>query len=100
MARFGIGESVQIPCDVRPGAMPTEYLVTFDTADGRLSGFVRREQLMRVSGTSGFIPAKIIATKGDILTVQVNGSFFTTTGLVNFKRDWADSHVQPFSAVA
>lgn len=100
MTKFRVGDSVQIPCDVRPGAMPTEYLVTFDTADGRLSGFVRRDQLIRVSGSNGFIPAKIIATKGDVITAQVSGSFFRTTGLVNFKRDWADSHVQPLSAVA
>jgi len=100
MAGFKIGESVQIPCDVRPGAMPTEYLITFETADGRLSGFVRREQLINVSGTSGFIPAKIIDTKGDTITAHMNGSFFTTTGLVTFKREWAERNVQPISAVA
>jgi len=100
MARFRVGESVQIPCDVRPGAMPTEYLVTLSTSSGQLSGFVRRDQVINLNENTGFIPARIVATKDDIITAQLSGSFFTTTGLVNLKRDWADSHVQPISAVA
>ncbi|MDE2227577.1 MAG: hypothetical protein KGM97_09295 [Alphaproteobacteria bacterium] len=100
MASFAAGDSVQIPCEVQVGAFPTECLITFETLEGRVSGFVRREALRDISGSKGFLPATVVDVKKDTITVRVQGSFFTTTGLAYLKRDWADSNVRPLRAVA
>ncbi|MGH8614449.1 MAG: hypothetical protein ACREYF_21115 [Gammaproteobacteria bacterium] len=97
MSNFTIGQTVKIPCEVQRGAFPTELLVTFDTAEGPVSGFVRKEGV-EGEGHEGFIRATVTAVSSDTLTVMVQGSFFTTTGLAYLRRDWANSHVHPAHA--
>jgi hypothetical protein len=98
MADFKSGQTVRIQCEVQPGAFPTELLVTFETAEGPISGFVRREVVKLGKGHQGFIPAIIKEVSRDTVTVMVEGSFFTTTGLAYLKRDWAESNLQPAHA--
>jgi hypothetical protein len=89
------GDEIQIQCDIGPGAFPTEFLVTFETVDGPISGFVRRENVVRSDkGDIGFISGKVEEVTADIITVLVKGSFFTTTGIAALTRDWANTHVQ------
>ncbi len=95
MANFNAGQRIRIRCEVQRGAFPTELLVTFDTAEGPVSGFVRSENVERTEGHEGYIGATVKKVEGDIITVMVEGSFFTTNGLAYLKSDWANSHVQP-----
>ena len=95
MEKFEQGDQVQIQCDIGPGAFPTEFLVTFETVDGPISGFVRRENVVRSDkGDVGFISGTVEEVTDDVITVLVRGSFFTTTGIATLKRDWANKHVQ------
>lgn len=95
MANFERGDEVQIQCDIGPGAFPTEFLVTFETVDGPISGFVRRENVVRSDkGDIGYINGTVEEVTADVITVLVKGSFFTTTGIAALTRDWANKHVQ------
>src|ERR1700730_1087420 len=87
MARFIPGQPILIPCDVEPGAFASEFLVTFETVEGPVSGFVREDNLQRsgVEGGATYIFATVKAVSEDTLTVVVRGSFFTTTGLAHLK---------------
>jgi hypothetical protein len=95
MSQFSVDQQVKIPCEVQRGAFPTELLITFETVDGPISGFVRSEDVQRVGGHHGLISAVIKEISSDTITVNVKGSFFTTNGLAYLKRDWAASNVQP-----
>lgn len=94
MARFTLGQTVQIRCDIQPGAFPTEYLVTFQTNEGPVSGFVRGEQISHAETDKGYIFATVQGVSEDTLTVMVRGSFFTTTGLAHLSTAWANAHVR------
>ena len=52
MVPFEVGQYIVIPCDVRPGAFPSEFLVTLETLDGVLSGFVGTEYVKRTGDES------------------------------------------------
>jgi hypothetical protein len=94
MRQFSVGQQVKIRCEVQRGAFPTELLVTFETREGPISGFVRSEDVQRIERHEGLISATITEISSDSITVIVKGSFFTTNGLAYLKRDWADSNVQ------
>jgi hypothetical protein len=85
-----VGQEVRIPCKVQPGPFSGEPLITFDSIDGPVSGFVNGEELENVSGQP-VIRGTIRAIATDSLEVWVRGSFFTTNGLAN---------VSPTSAMA
>lgn len=95
MSSFAPGQSIRIRCEVQRGAFPTELLVTFETAKGPISGFVRSESVEQVEGQEGYIRATVKDVSRDTITVVVHGSFFTTTGLAYLNRDWANLHVKP-----
>jgi len=94
MVGFSRGQRIQIRCEAQQGAFPDEYLVKFETAQGPVSGFVRRDNISRIDGDHAYILATVEDVSDDSLTVLVRGSFFTTTGLARLSRDWANSHVR------
>ncbi|MEX2199879.1 MAG: hypothetical protein WD711_00675 [Dongiaceae bacterium] len=95
MANFVPGQSIRIHCEIQRGAFPTEALVTFETVEGPVSGFVRNEDVERVAGHDGYLLATIKEVTKDFLAVMVRGSFFTTTGLAYLNHDWATANVKP-----
>lgn len=94
MARFEIGQSVRIPCELQPGPFPTEYLVTFQAIEGPVSGFARTQDVCLDAGGRGYISAVVKDISADSLAVVVKGSFFTTTGLAHLNSGWANSNVE------
>ena len=82
------GDRVQIKCDVKPGPFSGERLVTFDTLDGLISGFVREADLTG-SGGGWLISGVVQSVETEHLVVKVRGSFFTTNGIANVSRDMA-----------
>lgn len=80
MAYFEIGSNIAIPCKVSPGPFDDELLVEFDSLDGKVSGFTRNENISEKGGQQ-FIRGMVKDVTGDIVTVMVRGSFFTTNGL-------------------
>lgn len=91
MVPFEVGQYVAIPCDVRPGAFPSEFLVTLETLDGVSSGFVGTQYVKRTDDESrGIIEGIVRKIEDDTITVQLPGSYFTTAmGMTRFSTAWA-----------
>ena len=82
MSGITVGDVVGIQCTVQPGPFSDERLISFDTVDGPISGFVNEVDLKQVNET-WLVRAEVLGVRGDILEVRVAGSFFTTNGLAN-----------------
>lgn len=88
MAQLNPGDEVGIRCDVTNGPFSGEHLISFETVDGPVSGFVRESELKR-EGKDWFIRAVVLQQDGDIVEVRVRGSFFTTNGIATIPREMA-----------
>lgn len=98
MAHIEEGQTVGIPSDVEPGPFPDEYLVTIETVEGPISGFVRDENLRKAGEKKGYVRAVVLKVSSDTVTVSVEGSFFTTTGIARLAQGWARSNLQAYHA--
>jgi hypothetical protein len=85
---MNIGDTVGIQCTVKPGPFSGERLISFDTVDGPISGFVKEVDLTEIK-TQWYVRAVIQGIADDVLTVRVKGSFFTTNGLASVPRRFA-----------
>ena len=94
MKSFRVDDEVTIPCDIGPGAFPGENLVTFDTVSGPISGFVSDDIVMKTEGDTAYIRAIVKDINVDTITIWIQGSFFTTTGLAYLAADWAKSELR------
>ncbi len=88
MSEMKVGDVIGIQCDVRPGPFSDERMITFDTVDGPISGFVRETDLKQ-KNSQWYIRAIIQDIQDDVLHVRVKGSFFTTNGLASVPRRYA-----------
>jgi hypothetical protein len=96
MHQFKLGEKVRIQADIGPGAFSSEYTVTFEAADGPVSGFVRKEHITLDDAHQGigYLEGTVTGVEPEIIMVRVQGSFFRTTGIAALKREWANEHVR------
>jgi len=85
---FKSGDTIGVPCDVMPGPFSGEMLITFETIDGPISGFVNQSELKAID-TNWYVRCIIKTVSPGSLEVWVNGSFFTTNGLANVPPDIA-----------
>ena len=74
--------------EVRPGPFSDEPLISFETIDGPVSGFVSASELKEVSN-EWLVRAVVKQVYPDKLEVMVSGSFFTTNGLASLPLDAA-----------
>lgn len=98
MASFKAGGEVGVRCYAKIGPFPDEYAVVVETVSGIISGFVKEENMLRITDDIGLIRAIVQDVKGDIVTVWIQGSFFTTNGLADFSQDWASENLEPVPA--
>ncbi len=80
-----IGQQVWIRCKVQAGPFSEEPLVTVESIDGPVTGFVNRDELKEES----FVRAVVRNVVSDHVEVWIKGSFFTTNGLANVPRELA-----------
>ncbi len=88
MSEMKVGDIIGIQCDVRPGPFSGERMITFDTVDGPISGFVREPDLTQ-KNSQWYVRAIIQDIQDEVLHVRVKGSFFTTNGLASVPRKYA-----------
>jgi hypothetical protein len=88
MPKLKKGDVITVPCLVKQGPFSQERLITFETMDGSVSGFVQTDLLKEVGGR-WYVPAIVLEIKGDAVKVRVAGSFFNTNGLATIKREFA-----------
>jgi hypothetical protein len=79
---FKIGDFVGVKCEVQPGPFSDEHLVTVETVDGAISGFVRESEL-RQEGDEWQVRGKVRRVSPDAIEVWILGSFFTTNGIAS-----------------
>ena len=82
MSDVRTGDTVALKADFEEGAFPDEYLVTFPSLDGDVSGFVKQGNAVKEIGGKLFLIGQVQENKGSILTLFVRGSFFTNSGYV------------------
>lgn len=85
---FQTGDLIGVVCEVQPGPFSDERLVTLDTVDGIISGFVKESEL-RENGSRWEVRGRIQEISGDRLKVQIYGSFFTTNGTAIISKNLA-----------
>jgi hypothetical protein len=88
MENLRVGSVVGVRCEVKPGPFAGERLVSFETVDGSVSGFVREDELKTVSD-KWYVRAVVQSMDADVLQVRIRGSFFTTNGIAKIPRDAA-----------
>jgi hypothetical protein len=74
------GDVIGVPCQVKPGPFSTELLISFETINGPISGFVRESELKQ-TGEQWHVRAVVQSVQPDSITVRIRGSFFTTNGI-------------------
>jgi len=85
---FKKGDYVGIKCEIADGPFSTEKLVTFDTVDGEISGFVRVSEL-REMADGWQVRAKVLSLSKDTIEVLIVGSFLRINGIANVPRQLA-----------
>lgn len=79
---FEIGQVIGVKCSVQPGPFSEERLVTIETVDGAISGFVRETEL-RQAGEDWQVRGRVRGVSSNFVEVWIKGSFFTTNGLAS-----------------
>ena len=90
---FAPGDSVGVPCETKPSPFPGERMVGIETKKGPISGFVRDEHFVRIQGRD-YIRGRVVEVRKDTVMVEIQGSYFTTTGLAEFEQMWANQHLK------
>lgn len=86
MPKIEPGRAARVLCHVRPGPFSEERLITLDTIDGPISGFVGVDELERARDGGWFVKCVVRSVEADVVCVWIRGSFFTTNGLANIPR--------------
>ena len=85
---FSAGDEIGVPCKVEQGPFSGEKLITFETVNGPVSGFVNESEL-RQAESGWIVRCTVKEAYPDSLEVWVVGSFFTTNGLASVRPDVA-----------
>ena len=80
------GAVIGIPCQVQLGPFSSERLISFETVNGPVSGFVRDQELKQQAG-QWFVRAVVESVEPKLIHVRIRGSFFTTNGVATISSD-------------
>lgn len=86
MVNLTKGETLYLPVEVGSGPFVGELLVSFPTLEGPVSGFISEDQIIN-RGNLNLIEAEVLDVDSDRISVRIQGSFFTTTGLAHISRE-------------
>jgi hypothetical protein len=82
MATMEVGKEIGVLCTVEPGPFSEERVVTVETVNGPISGFVHESEIKR-KGQHWYCRAIVKSIEPDQIGVLIRGSFFSTNGLAN-----------------
>ena len=82
MPGIKVGDIIGVFCEVQPGPFSDERVLTIETVDGPISGFVRQENL-RNTEKGWVVRAEVRNISNDTIEVRIDGSFFTTNGVAS-----------------
>jgi hypothetical protein len=85
---LAVGQEIWILCKVQPGPFSEEPLITIDSVDGPISGFVSTDELKKTADEAR-VRGIVRSFDKDFIEAWIKGSFFTTNGLTNVSREMA-----------
>ncbi len=88
MAALKPGDAIAVPCEFDLGPFSDEKLVTVNTVDGPISGFVQTYDLKETGG-KWFVRGYVVKVHKDSFEVRIRGSFFNTNGIASISREAA-----------
>lgn len=89
MAQLKPGLVIDIPCEVLKGPFSGEHMISVETVDGPISGFVTDENV-KIEGGKAYVRAEVRRLiSADVVEVMVAGSFFTTNGIATIPQKMA-----------
>ncbi|MDX9859655.1 MAG: hypothetical protein RBS99_01950 [Rhodospirillales bacterium] len=93
MDTFEAGQRVKIPVHLLGAPFP-DQIVAMIRFDGKnVSGILDRTEVVDVAGQSGFVPAEVLAVKGDSVTLAVpkglSAGTFSRNGRAELPLAWA-----------
>ena len=98
MSAFVPGQEVRMPCAASRGGPLGEAVVTVESAQGPISGFVRPDAVTG-EGDGAFLRAWIVKVSDEFVVVEMAGSFFqTAAGRAAVRADWASRNLIPVGA--
>jgi hypothetical protein len=86
---LAVGQEVLIRCVVQPGPFSDERLVTIESTEGPVSGFIKNEELKEGPDGEPRVRGVVRSIEKKFFEVWIRGSFFTTNGLTNVPRELA-----------
>ena len=86
MTPINKGDTLYIPVEIGDGAFLGERLITFETLEGPISGFIKNDQVIN-RGDISFVEAKVVDIDSNRFAIRLHGSFFTTTGLAHISNE-------------
>jgi len=85
-----VGQQVWIRCRVQPGPFSDESLVTIETIEGPVAGFIDTDELRKgPPGSEQSVRGVVRSIEKTFVEVWIRGSFFTTNGLANVRPELA-----------
>lgn len=89
MTQLKPGLVIGIPCEVLKGPFAGEHMISVETVDGWISGFVMDENL-KIEGDKAYVRAEVRRLISDeVMEVLLAGSFFTTNGIATIPQEIA-----------
>ena len=85
------GVKVRVFCSKSPGAFLNEYLISIDTQDGPISGFIDAEAVEETKNGANYVWGVVHKIEEESVVIDLPGSFFTTTGIAHFSRQILES---------
>lgn len=84
-----VGQQVWIRCTVQPGPFSDEPLVTIESIEGPVSGFIARDEIREGPSGEHRVRGAVRSIERTFVEVWIQGSFFTTNGLANVRPELA-----------
>jgi hypothetical protein len=84
-----VGQQVWIRCTVQPGPFSDEPLVTIESIEGPVAGFIASDELKKEPGGEHSVRGFVRSIEKTFVEVWIRGSFFTTNGLANVRPELA-----------
>ena len=80
------GGEVRIPCTTSQGAFEDERLITIETMEGPIAGFIDADEVKTADNGDTYVCGVVQGVEDERIVIRLRGSFFTTTGIAYFSR--------------
>ena len=87
------GGEARIPCTTTQGAFEDERLITIETIEGPIAGFIDADEVKVSENGETYVCGIVQQVRGEQIVIRLRGSFFTTTGIAYFSRQQLETEI-------